>query len=82
MLIENYKDKIYNTSLGIVQDYKDAEDITQEVFVEVFQSIDKFRGDSKLTTWIYQITVRKSIDELRKRKRKKGSRHNTKTIQT
>lgn len=71
LLIENYKDKIYNTSFGILQDYNDAEDIVQEVFIEVFQSIGNFRRDSKLSTWIYRITVRKSIDELRKEKERK-----------
>jgi len=73
ILIDKYRDRIYNTSLGIVQNYDDAEDLVQEVFVEVFQSINSFRGDSKLSTWIYQITVRKSLDEIRRKKRKKSS---------
>ena len=73
ILIDIYRGRVSNTTLGIVQNYEDAEDIAQEVFVEVFQSINSFRGDSKLSTWIYQITVRKSLDELRRKKRKKSS---------
>ena len=50
LLINDYKNKIYNTSLGIVHITEDAEDITQEVFIEVFRSISQFKGDSKLST--------------------------------
>jgi RNA polymerase sigma factor (sigma-70 family) len=71
ILIDLYKSKIYNTSLSILQNQLDAEDLVQEVFLEIYNSIKDFKGDSKLSTWIYQITIRKAIDELRKRKRKK-----------
>ena len=72
-LVDLFRDRIYNTSLGLLHDLEDAEDITQEVFIEVFQSIDGFRGRSKLTTWIYRITVQKSLEVIRKRNRKKRS---------
>ena len=52
-------------------DKNDAEDISQEVFLEVFKSIQSFRGDSKLSTWILRIAVTKSLDEIKKQKRKK-----------
>ncbi|MCA9734883.1 MAG: RNA polymerase sigma factor [Deferribacteres bacterium] len=48
-----------------------AEDLTQDVFVEVFRSIDRFRGNSKLSTWIYRIATTRSIDYLRAQKSKK-----------
>lgn len=64
---------VYNTSIGIVQSEEDAEDITQEVFVQVYESISSFKGDSKFSTWLYRITVTKSIDHLRRKKRKKRS---------
>jgi len=51
----------------------DAEDITQEVFAEVFESIHHFRGQSKLSTWIYRITLTKCLELLRSRKRVKRS---------
>ena len=60
-----------NTCYRFLLDKADAEDVSQEVFIEVFQSIHSFRGDSKLSTWIYQIAVSKSLDEIKKRKRKK-----------
>lgn len=70
-LVDVFKDRIYNTSLGFVQNAEDAEEITQEVFIKVFESIKNFRGDSKLGTWIYRITVTQSLEFLRKKKRKK-----------
>ena len=71
ILVEQYRNKVYNTSLGFVQNTGDAEDITQEVFIEIFESIKGFRGGSKLSTWIYRITVTKSLDFIKAKKRKK-----------
>lgn len=70
-LVSDYASKVFNTSIGIIQNQHDAEDVTQEVFTEIFQSISKFKGESKLSTWIYRITVSKSLEFLRKKKRKK-----------
>lgn len=50
---------------------EDAEDLAQEVFIEVFQSINNFRGEASLSTWIYRIAVTKSLELKRKRNRKK-----------
>ncbi|MEI8193596.1 MAG: sigma-70 family RNA polymerase sigma factor [Flavobacteriia bacterium] len=71
VLIQTYSTRVLNTCYRFLLDQKDAEDISQEVFIEVFQSIQSFREDSSLSTWIYRIAITKSIDELRKRKRKK-----------
>ncbi len=70
-LIQNYAQKVLNTCYRFFLDKEDAEDIAQEVFIEVHQSIRSFNGKSKLSTWIYRIAVTKSLDELKKRKRKK-----------
>ncbi len=55
--------------MGILHNREDAEDIAQDVFVEVFRSIGHFRGDSRLSTWIYRIAVNKSLNHVRKMKR-------------
>jgi RNA polymerase sigma-70 factor (ECF subfamily) len=70
-LMDLYQNMIYNTALGIVQNEADADDITQEVFEQVYISIGSFKGDSKLSTWIYKITISKSLDHIKKKKRKK-----------
>jgi RNA polymerase sigma-70 factor, ECF subfamily len=70
-LVIRYSTRVLNTCYRFLLDKEDAEDISQEVFIEVFQSIKSFRGDSTLSTWIYRIAVTKSLDELKKRNRKK-----------
>jgi RNA polymerase sigma factor (sigma-70 family) len=70
-LVDDWEAMVYNTALGIVQNEEDADDITQDVFVQVFRSVSSFKGDSKLSTWIYRITVSRALDHERKKKRKK-----------
>ena len=70
-LIDQYQSSVYNTILGIIQSPEDAEDLAQDVFIQVFRSIDQFKGESKLSTWIYRIATTKSLDFLRSRKSKK-----------
>ena len=70
-LVKNYQDRVYNTAIGIVQNAEDAEDVAQEVFIQVFRSIHSFKEESKLSTWIYRITTSRALDLLRSRKSKK-----------
>lgn len=70
-LVAQYKNSVINTCYRFLLNTHDAEDISQEVFIEIYQSIPFFRGDSKLSTWIYRITVSKCLDEIKKRNRKK-----------
>lgn len=62
---------VYNTAIGYLQSSEDAEDVAQEVFMQVFESATSFKGDSKISTWIYRITISKCLDHLRRKKRKK-----------
>lgn len=70
-LVEEFHSKVYNTCLGLVQNEEDAEDLSQEVFISIFQAIHTFREQSSLSTWIYRIAVSKSLGFLRHKKRKK-----------
>jgi RNA polymerase sigma-70 factor (ECF subfamily) len=70
-LVETYQLRVYNTVLSLVQHNEEAEDIAQEVFIEVYRSIEKFREDSTLSTWIYRIATTKSLETIRKKKTKK-----------
>ncbi len=71
LLVELYQDKVYNTCLGFVRNESDADDLTQEVFIEVFLKINTFRGKASFSTWLYRIAVNKSLEFIRKQKRKK-----------
>ncbi|MFA6924360.1 MAG: RNA polymerase sigma factor [Bacteroidales bacterium] len=66
----DFKDKVFSTCMGFVHNTEDAEDLVQEIFIEVYNSLEKFRYESKISTWIYRITVNKSLNYIRKQKRK------------
>ncbi|MEW4924774.1 RNA polymerase sigma factor [Algibacter sp. 2305UL17-15] len=70
-LLDDFQQKVFATCISFVPNKEDAEDIAQEVFVEVFNSIGKFKGNSKLSTWIYRITTNKCLEFIRKRNTKK-----------
>jgi len=70
-IVETWQNLVFNTAIGIVQNSEDAEDVAQEVFVQVYESVSTFKGESKFSTWIYRITVTKAMDHIRKKKRKK-----------
>lgn len=70
-LVDANQDRVYNTALGIVQNAEDAEDVAQEVFIQAFRSIHSFKGESKISTWLYRIATTRSLDLLRARKSKK-----------
>lgn len=70
-MVNQHRQTVVNVCYRIMLNTEDAEDIAQEVFVEVFFSIGKFRGSSKLSTWIHRIAVSKCLDEIKKRSRKK-----------
>ena len=69
-LIDAYQQKVFGTCISFIPNKEDAEDVAQEVFLEVFKSISKFKSNAKLSTWIYKITTNKCLDFIRKKKRK------------
>lgn len=70
-LVNLYQQKVFNTALNFLQNQHDAEDIAQEVFIQVYHSIKQFKGNARLSTWLYRITITKCLDHLRSKKRKK-----------
>jgi len=70
-LIDAFSSRIYNLCLGMLQHQEDAEDATQEVFTTVYLSVKEFKGESKLSTWLYRIAVNKCQEYIRKKTRKK-----------
>ncbi len=56
-LVEGYQDRVFSLILRMIGSRAEAEDLAQEVFVTVFKSIDQFRGDAKLSTWLYRVAV-------------------------
>lgn len=71
-LISNYQKKVFNIAFRMMQNYDDAYDVSQEVFIRVFKAIKKFRGQSSFSTWLYRVTTNACLDELRRKKNSKN----------
>lgn len=71
LFIDTYNKLVFRTCYNMLRNTEDAEDITQEVFVEVFESIHLFRNESKLSTWVCRIAINKSLNQIRKNRFKK-----------
>jgi len=68
-LVERYQSMVFRTCMGFLHDKDDADDLTQEVFIQAYQSLNKFKNDSAFSTWIYRIAVNASLNRLRKNSR-------------
>jgi RNA polymerase sigma factor (sigma-70 family) len=65
-----YSSKIFAISINILNDKLEAEEVTQDVFLKVYSSISQFNFESKFSTWLCRMAINKSLDQLRKRKKK------------
>jgi RNA polymerase sigma-70 factor (ECF subfamily) len=68
-LVQDYKNRIFSYVCRLTHDSPDAEDITQEVFIRVYQSMHAFRHDAAVDTWLYRIATNLVIDRFRREKR-------------
>ena len=67
IIYKKYSKKIYNLAYRMTGDKDDASDITQDTFIQGFKSLDKFRGESQIYTWLYKIAKNKSLRLLEKK---------------
>ena len=65
-IYRRYHQRVYSHCLRMVRNSADAEDLTQEVFIQLFRKINTFRGDSSFTTWLHRLTVNQVLMHLRK----------------
>jgi RNA polymerase sigma-70 factor, ECF subfamily len=65
-LVERHRAMVYRIAYQFAGNHHDAEDIAQEVFVKVFRSLDRFRHDAQLTSWLYRIAMNACIDHRRR----------------
>lgn len=68
-----FKDKVYNTAISYLQNVEEAEEITQDVFLTIYSKASTFQGKSKVSTWIYRITINKSLNLIEKKNRRPKS---------
>jgi len=72
VLITTYKERLYWHIRRIVLDHDDADDVLQNTFIKVYRNIDKFKGDSKLYSWMYRIGTNEALTFLKTKSRKLG----------
>lgn len=68
-LVGRHEEFVYNICVGILNSHDDADDALQETFLAAYRALKKFRGDSKVSTWLYRIAVRECLDISRRRKK-------------
>jgi RNA polymerase sigma-70 factor, ECF subfamily len=71
LLLERYQELVVSTCYSFLNNSDDAHDIAQDVFIEVYKSVHRFRQDAAISTWLYRIAANKSLNHLRKHKNRK-----------
>ena len=69
VLVDRYKDLVYTLALRMMKHREEAEEAAQDTFIKVYKSLNKFKGDSKFSTWIYRVAYNTCLDRLKKNKR-------------
>ncbi|MFM2362158.1 MAG: hypothetical protein RLZZ316_1060 [Bacteroidota bacterium] len=68
--MQEHQGRIYNAALNLLQNQLEAEEVTQDVFLEAYNKQQNFKGDASISTWLYRIAINKCIDILRKKQRR------------
>ena len=68
-IVEQHAGFVYNLAFRMMGRHEDAEDVAQEAFISAYRAFERFRGESRVTTWLYRITVNAALMRLRKEKR-------------
>ena len=68
VLVERHQDDVFYLALGFLRNRDDAEDVVQEVFIRAYKSLDRFRGQAGLGTWLYRVTLNACRDHQRRRR--------------
>lgn len=67
-LVRKYQDRLFNVAFRLAGHVEDARDITQDAFINAFESLNRFQGDAQFFTWLYRIAVNAAISRQRKRR--------------
>lgn len=69
ILVDRYKDLVYTLTLRMLKNREEAEEVAQDAFIKAYKSLNRFKGDSKFSTWIYKISYNTSLDRIKKNKK-------------
>jgi len=68
-LVNRYKDLVFTLALRMLKNREEAEEVSQDTFIKTYKSLDKFKGDSKFSTWIYKVAYNSCLDRIKKNKK-------------
>ena len=74
-LVREHADFVYNVAFRMMGNHEDAEDVAQDAFLSAYRAFHRFRGESRVTTWLYRITVNAALMRLRKTKLQRSLTH-------
>ncbi|WP_034057689.1 RNA polymerase sigma factor [Lacinutrix jangbogonensis] len=87
VLVDRYKGLVFSLAMQMLKNKEEAEEVSQDSFIKVFKKLEKFKGDSKFSTWIYRVTYNTCLDRLKSNKRmlntvaiNEFTEHNVKTL--
>ncbi len=87
-LVDRYKDMVYTLSVKMLNNKEEAEEISQDTFIKIYNALNKFKGESKFSTWVYKVTYNTCLDALKKKKKANNvsyiedfSEHQTKALE-
>ncbi|WP_323788100.1 RNA polymerase sigma factor [Psychroserpens sp.] len=69
VLVDRHKDLVFTLALRMLKNREEAEEVAQDTFIKTYKSLDKFKGDSKLSTWIYRVAYNSCLDRIKKNKK-------------
>ncbi|MEZ4811718.1 MAG: RNA polymerase sigma factor [Allomuricauda sp.] len=69
VLVDRYKNLVYTLAYRMLQNREEAEEVSQDSFIKVFNSLKQFKGDSKISTWIYRITYNTCLDRIKQNRK-------------
>ena len=72
-LVDNYKNMIYSLAYKMTKNREEAEEVSQDTFIKAYKNLDKFKGDSKFSTWLYRIAYHACLDSIKKNKNHNNS---------
>ncbi len=68
-LVDRYKDLVFTLALRMLKNREEAEEVAQDTFIKTFKSLNRFKGDSKFSTWIYRVAYNTCLDRIKRNKK-------------
>ena len=69
VLVDRYKDLVFTLALRMLKNREEAEEVAQDAFIKTYKSLEKFKGDSKFSTWLYRVAYNTCLDRIKKNKK-------------